>query len=219
MLISTNIAIAVRCSDCGSLRVHHTSLFELFTNRRTELVCTCGQHNAIIKTKDYKSLWMEISCFACQDKHLFKYTLKQLLRGNIITRCIESGIEICFMVSNGDVDELIEKYETDAEELYRELGFLDYFINPEIMMKSLDRIKELDNKGRLSCSCGDNNIEMNIFPDRIELKCMKCEGIKLIYTENNDDYKNFMAKEEIVLRESSFECIDAINQNNDIKKK
>lgn len=219
MLVNTNVAIAVRCSTCGTFEVHNTSLFELFTNKKTELVCTCGQRNAIIKTSDNKSLWMDIDCFVCQDKHTFKYTLKQLLRGNIITRCIESGLEICFIVSHGDVKEIVEKYEVNSEDLYRDLDFLDYFNNPEIMTKSLERIKELDSKGLLSCSCGDNNIEMNIFPDRIELKCMKCEGIKLIYAENNDDYKNFVSKERIVLRESSFECIDAINQNNDTKKK
>lgn len=219
MLINTNIAIAVKCSACGSLNVHDTSLFELFSNRRTELVCTCGQHNAIIKAKNYKSLWMDIDCYVCKDKHTFKYTIKQLVRGNIITRCIESGIEICFVVSNGDVNELIEKREMNFDEIYKELEFLDYFHNTEIMMKSLERIRELDSKGLLSCSCGDKNIEMDIFPDRIELKCMKCEGIKLIYAENNDDYNNFISKKEIVLRESSFECIDAINQNKDTSKK
>ncbi|WP_352419531.1 hypothetical protein [Proteiniborus sp.] len=219
MLVNTNIAIAVRCSACGSLKVHDISIFELFSNEKTELVCTCGQHNAIIKTKDHKSLWMDIDCYVCQDKHTFKYTLKQILRGNIITRCIESGIEICFMVSQGEVDEILEKCERSADGIYKELEFLDYFNNHEIMMKSLERIRELDNKGLLSCTCGDNNIEMNIFPDRIELKCMNCEGIKLIYAENNDDYNNFISKEKIVLRENSFECIDAINQNNDANKK
>lgn len=218
MLINTNIAFAVRCSECGSLKVHDTSLFELFINKRTELVCTCGQQNAIIKAKDYKSLWVDIDCFVCQDKHTFKYTLKQLLRGNIITRCIESGIEICFMVSDGDINELVENYEMNSEILCKGLDFLDYFNNPEIMTKSLERIKKIDSEGLLSCSCGDNNIEMNIFPDRIELKCMNCEGIKLIYAENNDDYNNFISKDKIVLRENGFECIDAINQNKDTKK-
>ncbi|WIV12232.1 hypothetical protein [Proteiniborus sp. MB09-C3] len=219
MLIDTKIAIAVKCGTCDNLNVHETSLFELFTNKTTEIVCTCGQHNAIIKTKNHKSLWMDIDCYVCQDKHTFKYTLKQLLRGNIITRCIETGVEICFIVSCGDVNELIEKYEMNCDGFYKELEFLDYFNNPEIMMKSLERIKELDSSGLLGCSCGENNIEMNIFPDRIELRCMSCEGIKLIYAETNDDYRNFMSKEKIILRENSFECIDAINQNKDTNKK
>lgn len=218
MLVNSKIAIAVRCGTCDNLNVRETTLFELFTNKTTELVCSCGQHNAIIKTKDYKSLWMDIDCFVCQDKHTFKYTLKQLLRGNIITRCVETGVEICFMVSHGDINELIDKYQMNSDSFYKELEFLDYFNAPEIMMKSLDRIKKLDNNGLIGCSCGENSIEMNIFPDRIELKCMKCDGIKLIYAENNDDYNNFISKEKIIIRENTFECIDAINQNHDTKK-
>ncbi|MFA5524126.1 MAG: hypothetical protein WDA24_07190 [Tissierellales bacterium] len=218
MLINSKLAIAVRCDVCNSFNILETTLFELFTNKETELVCSCGQHNAIIKTKDHKSLRMDIYCFVCQDKHTFKYTLKQLLRGNIITRCTETGVEICFMVSDGDINELIEKYQMNYNGFYKELEFLDYFNAPEIMMKSLERIKKLDGKGYIGCSCGEDSIEMNIFPDRIELKCMKCGGIKLIYAENDDDYNNFISKEKILLRENTFECIDAINQNHDTKK-
>lgn len=219
MLINTNIAIAVRCSICGALKVHETSLFKLFKNKKTEIMCSCGQHNAIIKAKDFKSLWVDIDCFACRDKHTFKYTLTQLLKGNIITRCIETGLNICFIVSNGDIDELIEKYEMNPEQLYKELGFLEYFLNSEIMMQSLERIRELDTEGLLGCSCGANNIEMNLFPDRIELKCMSCQGIKLIYAEYEEDYQNLISKKEIIIHESSFECIDAINQSKDTKNK
>lgn len=219
MLVNTKIAIAVRCGTCDNLNVHETTLFKLFSNKLTELECTCGQHIAIIKAKEYKSLWMDIDCYVCEDKHTFKYTLKQLLKGNIITRCIETGIEICFMVNHGDVNELIDNYEMNPGSLFKELEFLDYFNSPDIMMKSLNRVKELDNSGLIGCSCGEKSIEMNIFPDRIELKCMKCEGIKLIYAENNDDYNNFASKDKIILHENSFECIDAINQNQDTKKK
>lgn len=219
MLVNTKIAIAVRCGTCDSLNVHETTLFKIFSNELIELKCTCGQHIAIIRAKDYKSLWMDIDCYVCEDKHTFKYTLKQLLKGNIITRCIETGIEICFMVKHGDVNQIIDNYEMNPSSLYKEVDFLDYFNTPEIMMKSLNRIKELDNDGLIGCSCGEKSIEMNIFPDRIELKCMKCEGIKLIYAENNDDYNNFASKDKIILRENSFECIDAINQNQDTKEK
>lgn len=219
MLINTNIAIAVRCSACGSLKVYDTSLFELFSHKKTDIKCPCGQQNAIIKTKDFKSLWMDIDCFACGGKHTFKYTLTQLLKGNIVNRCIETGLNTSFVVSDGHTEELVDKYEMNPEQLYKELGFLDYFINTEIMMKSLDRIRELDTNGFLGCSCGANSIEMNLFPDRIELKCINCNGIKLIYAEYEEDYKNLYSKEEIIIHESSFECIDAINQNNDRKNK
>lgn len=218
MLVDTNIAIAVRCKACGSLKIYNTTLFKLFANNRTELECDCGQQIAIVKTKDLKNLSIYLDCFTCNNRHLFQYSIKQILRGDIINRCKLTGVEVCFILKSSKVNRIEEKPEMNMREFYNELGLFDYFSNTEIMLSSIDRVKELDSKGLVNCSCGDNNIEMNLFFDRIELRCMKCSGIKLIYAENDEDYHNLINKEEIVIHENSFECIDAINQNRDTKK-
>lgn len=219
MLVNTNIAFAVRCDVCGGLQLHNTSLFELYKDKKTELKCTCGQINAIIKAKDFKSFWIDVVCFACQERHIFKYTLKQLLKGNIVTRCIETGMEICFIGNNEDIHELIEKNEKNPSELLSELGFYDYFENFEVIMKSLEFIKQLDNDGRIKCDCGSYDILTDLFPDRIELKCLNCDSIKMIYAENDEDYRNLKKRERILMHKHGFECIDAINQTNDYFKK
>jgi len=219
MLIDAKVAIAIRCSDCHHLQTYETTLFQLFNKEMREINCACGQRIAAVKAKDRKSLLIEIDCPVCLDKHTFEYTLKQLLAGNITTRCRETGIEICFIVSRGNIDELIDDDIMNSNFIYKDMDFLDYFNSPDIMLKSLERIKDLDNSGLLGCSCGSKNIEMNIFQDRIELRCMKCGGMKLIYAENDDDYEKFISKDSITIHERSFECIDAINQNKDTNKK
>jgi len=222
MLIDTKVAIAIRCSTCNHLHIYETTLFQLFNHKKAEIICPCGQHNATIKTKGCKSLLMEIDCHVCQYKHTFKYTLKQLLTENIVTRCMKSGIEICFLVSHGNINGLIGKNKMSfdsIDSIYNQIDFPDFFNSPDIMLKSIERIKDLDSNGLLGCSCGSNIIEMNMFRDRIELKCAKCGGIKVIYAETNDDFNNLVSKDSITIRERGFECIDAISQNKDTSKK
>lgn len=214
-MIDTNIAFAVRCHACGRLNIHRLSLFDFSRTKRIELECTCRQQNAVLKTRDFKNFWMETLCFACHETHMFKYTLKQLLRGNIAARCVDTGMEMCFIGNNDDVELLIDSYEKESEDLINQLGFYDYFENSNIMMKSIEIVKKMDEEGKVICECGSEALEMNLYPDRIELKCLQCESIQMIYAENEEDLKNLQRKEKIIMHKHAFQCIDAINQNRD----
>jgi len=215
LVLNTNISIAVRCGICGELEIKHISLFELLKNKKTNLRCTCGQTKAIIETRNLKSMTIEIACFACQDNHIYNYSLKQLLRGDKVIKCTNTGMEICFVGNNESINDLIKHCESDTFELIAEKNLLCYFENIEIMKKSLEKIKSLESKGKIKCDCGSHDIYTDLFPDRIELKCMNCNSIKMIYAENEDDYSYLNNKKKILMHKHRFECIDAINQNNE----
>ncbi|WP_069650545.1 hypothetical protein [Caloranaerobacter ferrireducens] len=219
MLIDSNIAIAIRCDICGEITIHDVSLFDFSRSNKINLECECGQSSAIIKTKDYKSFWIELFCFACQDIHVFKYSLRKLLKGKIIARCIETGIEISFIGKNDDIKQLIKEYEKDSEEILNELGFYDYFQNFDIMMKAINRIREMDNEGRIFCDCGSDNIQTDLYPDRIELRCIECGSVHLVYAETDEDLKKLLECEEIQMHKYSLQCIDSRFGNNDRNKK
>jgi hypothetical protein len=218
VLIDTNIAFAIRCDICGKIEVHNMSMFDLSKNRIIELKCSCGQSSAIMETKDYRNFWLQIPCFDCQDIHVFKYTLKQLLKGNVVVRCIETGMEISFIGSANDINQLIDKYQNEHQGLLSELGFYDYFVNFDIMMECINKIRELDDSGNIRCECGSDKIEVSLYEDRIELKCMECGSIQVIFAETEEDLKSLLDKESIFMHKHTFQCLDAINQNNDFKK-
>jgi len=203
---------------CGSLKLHNVSLFNISKDRPIELKSDCGQESAYIKTKDYKTFSMEIPCFACQDTHVFKYTLKQLLKGNIVTPCIETGMEICFIGDNENINELIDKYERD-QEVMEKLDFYGYFENFDIMIQCLNRVRQLTSEGKIKCDCGNGEIKTETFSDRIELRCLDCDSIQMIYAENEEDLGYLIRRESITMHKHGFVCIDAINQNIDSTKK
>lgn len=212
MLVNGDRAFAIKCNKCGKFTIHKFNVFEMSKSKRLEFRCTCGELNGVIKTKDFKSFWIEVHCYACQDTHTFKYTLKNIISGNKIFRCIE-GMEICIIGNNDDVEKLVERSEKDFEDILSELEFYDYFVNYDIMASCLNRIKELCSEGNVACDCGSDEIKVQVFPDRIELRCSKCDSIQMIYAETDEDLYALMTKDKIVMHKHGFVCIDAINQN------
>lgn len=219
MLINTSIAVAIRCDTCGRLKVHTISLFDFVSNQKMKLACECHHTNAIINTQDRKTFWIEIPCFACQDTHVFTYSMKQFFKSNIISRCIETGMEIGYIGKHKDVQKLLSEQERNSYKTIDELGFYDYFDNSDVVMQSISKIRELELNDKVFCDCGYGDIEINLFPDRIELNCLNCNSIQMIYAENEEDLKNLANKESIILNQHSFGCIDAINQNKKNSKK
>ena len=216
MLLNTNISFAALCHICGRLKVHDISLFDISKNEGTNLICSCGEVSATINTKNYKSFLIEIPCFACEDDHVFIYTLKQFLKGNIISRCIETGLEIGFVGKNGDIENLISKHEKKSKKAIEELGFYDYFNNFEIIMESINEIKDMMDDDKISCECGCYDIETKLFPDRIELNCLDCNNSLDVYAETKDDLNRLLIRDTILLKRHSLISIESIMGNNDI---
>ncbi|RKD33524.1 hypothetical protein [Thermohalobacter berrensis] len=218
MLVDTKITIAIPCESCDNIKIYEISLFNFVNTKNIEFKCDCGEANAVIKTEDYKMFWANISCAVCQDVHVYKYKLSQLIKGNIVIRCIDTGIEICFIGKNEDVEDLIEKYEKKSEEMLKDLGFYDFFKDFDAMMNALTILRNMDREDRIYCDCGNDDIKLELFTDSVEFRCPICNSVMMISVENRDDVEALMEKEEIVLHKSSFECIHSVI-NTDLNKK
>ncbi|KNF09749.1 hypothetical protein CLPU_2c02010 [Gottschalkia purinilytica] len=217
MVVDTNLAFAVTCSSCGRLNVQNLSFFDLYNNKRYMVNCSCGDTNAIIKARDTKSIWLEINCIDCQEVHIFKYSLRYIIKKGIISRCTDTGMEICFMGNSDIVNKNISNYENNTIDIINEIDLKEYFTNYDIMIRCLEKVKWLKDNNRITCDCGKQDITIEIFSDRIEVKCTNCQSIKVVYAENEEDYSNVSDKCMITMHQHRFECIDAI-KNNDKNK-
>ncbi|NLW23227.1 MAG: hypothetical protein GXY88_08270 [Tissierellia bacterium] len=60
---------------------------------------------------------------------------------------------------------------------------------------------------------------MSFFSDRIELECLNCHSVKIIFAETEEDLRVLLKKDRIVLKERSVSCIDSMHdKNRDIKE-
>ena len=213
MIVATELVVAMRCPLCGKLDFHSISRFAFAGANNLKITCTCGAPKLIIGTKNRRQFWMQVPCVLCETNHLVYYKAKQLWANRVeFFYCNDTNVELGFFGPEDKVRTLADNYEYSLESLVEGLGYDDYFFNPEIMFEVLNYLHDVAEEGYLYCECGSFQIEIDIFPDRIELRCKDCRSVSVIYAENEEDLSTIKAIKKIELVNSGFRSLENISK-------
>lgn len=205
MYVPTSSIVAIRCPACGQLEFHALSLFDFAGANSNKIQCTCGRTLLNIGTKDRKKFWLHAECVMCETKHMLYFTRKQIWSKQVLELiCEETGLEIGYIGPKNKVRQCVQKQDRSLAEMADELGFADYFDNPDIMYEVLDRLYQIAENGNLNCKCGNQNIEIEIFPDHLELSCDYCRSVARIMAKTDEDLQNINNSTAIMLTETGF---------------
>lgn len=205
MIINTSTILGVRCAKCGKLDFHAVSLFSFSGCNSVRVNCDCGAASVIISTTNKKKFSLKIDCGMCETTHIFYYTLKELWSSAVLTlACLETGLEIGYIGPKEKVKEAWQNQEKTLTDMVDDVGFSDFFDNPDIMYQVLERLNNISEKGLLECLCGNTNIDLEILPDRLELGCSDCGARGVIYAETKNDLLALKQLERIQLSEQEF---------------
>jgi|Deesub1362A_J573_1020465.scaffolds.fasta_scaffold00215_57 hypothetical protein len=211
MLIKTETTLALRCLDCGRSTLETVSRFGLSRGKSKEVLCSCGRLLLVIgsrrglaragrSTKNRKSYWLEINCVICEANHLYHLTPGELWTRSVVNlSCLETGLELGCIGPYEQVRACLQTREQALGVLVEEMGGPSYFRDAEIMLATLTHVHTLAEEGSLSCSCGKSRIELEIFPDRIELHCRHCLRMCILPAEGKQDLAQLEACESIEL--------------------
>jgi predicted RNA-binding Zn-ribbon protein involved in translation (DUF1610 family) len=201
VLVSTTTALALRCPKCGKIKYHSLSLFYFSAKKTLRLSCACGAPLLLVSTRDRKVFYFQVECLICEHKHLAEFFLREIWSGRVLSLvCSEADLEIGFIGPRDQVKKSIANQERSPQEMVDELGYTDYFANPEIMYEILDCLHKIAGEGNLSCQCGNQQVEVEIFAERIELRCSSCGSFGVIRAETRQDVKVMKKILEIVLK-------------------
>ena len=215
MTVDSNLKIAVTCEKCGRINVEQLNLFKLYKNKEEKLSCSCGSLNCIIYTSGLRNINININCVDCGEEHIYIYKFKEAFSGIKMT-CPEIHTVISIIGEQSEISEYIRSSEKDTLEVLYDQKFELFFNNHNIMKKSLEKLQNLKASDDISCDCGNEDIATEIYSDRIELRCTKCQSIKVIYAEEKNDLQHFCNQSSIDMRKNKFEFIDSV-KNSDNK--
>lgn len=208
MLVTTTVAVALRCSNCGKVQFSSLSLFSFSAHKAVRLTCACRAPLLLISTKDGKIFYLQIDCLMCEGRHFFQYALKEIWSSQVLSlTCEETGLEVGFIGPRDQVRRSVEHQERSLREMAEDLGFADYFTNPEVMYEVLDCLHKIAEEGRLSCQCGNLQIEVEIFVERVELRCPGCGAQGVIQAGSREDLEGFKNIWEIKLAPGSLQLL------------
>lgn len=190
MLINLLTKIALSCPACGRLETEKINIFELPVGKLKKISCSCGAEKAAIKKKNDSQLQINYFCLHCNKAHKLLVSAHKFWHSKKIIplSCRETGLNPGFFGPAALVDQEIQNEEKDLKLMAAELGF-DDFKNPDIMLKALDFIHDIAAAGDLSCKCGSNNINIELFFDKIQLICNHCGSRLNIAVVNQYDLK------------------------------
>lgn len=200
MLINTEIILAMRCPVCGKLGSHPVPRFAFSGGRSFSVNCSCGALKLAVAVPKDGRYCLQVSCVVCGDIHPYTVPGRRLWSGQLIELfCRQTGLELGWLGSVDRVGQATHTREENLSVLVSEFASVDYFHNNNVMGAILKRLHALGEQGEVYCRCGNGQIEVDIFPDRLELHCAKCDNIHIIYAETEADYEAVEKLTSIVL--------------------
>ena len=218
MIISTQRSLALRCPLCGRLGNHTISIFDFSKRTPLRVICKCGFNKLIINTKNFKEFYLHLSCLICEEIHIIKFTRQELWEKSVLViRCTETGQELGYLGDETVLDKIIKQKQNDIESIMNNLGFDDYFTNPQVMLEVLNHLHQLAEQNQMFCLCGNNQIEIDVFPEKLELHCSFCQSLHIIYAETLEDLRIVKQASSIALTERGFTSFDASKVHPNLK--
>ncbi len=211
MLIATSAILAMRCPECGRMEFNDFSRFIFPRGKTVDIFCSCGAVKLAVVTKNRVFYLLQIPCPVCETQHLVEISGNGLWSGEItLLSCRETDLELGHIGPESKIMEMISRQEQELEELVNEFGCDGYFNNSEIMYEVLSQLYEIAGRGGLYCQCGNHKIDVDLFPDCLELQCKNCDSVNIIYAETEEDLNVILQVDTIELVRHGFKCLDSL---------
>lgn len=213
MLITTQTTLALKCPICGQLGFCTLSRFALSHNQKRYYKCECGAGLAVL-VKPNNSVRLQVNCTMCEKTHTLLFKPARLWNNEVKTvHCDNTGLEIGFIGPYDQVKAMVRRMDRSVWEIAEELGYDTYFVDSEIMCQALDRLNKMTEDGSLDCECGSSHLEVEVFPDRIELYCANCEAAETIFARTKEDLQHINNLKELHISANKKNCLETRHSN------
>ncbi|MFW5981942.1 MAG: hypothetical protein ACOCQO_01895 [Halanaerobiaceae bacterium] len=201
MVLELSIAFAMRCPTCGRLdEVNQLNIFQLSGDQKVAFDCECGARKATITRKGSAYIALDYYCIICDDFHNVVVPQKVFWSKNKLNSliCLDTDLNLAYFGAYNLVNKELKRQQQELNSMANDLGF-DEFVDPEIMLSILDYLHDIAALNSLYCECGNHNINIELFSDKVELSCNNCNTIRSIPASKKSDLDNIKKLDEIVL--------------------
>ncbi|HHX96657.1 MAG TPA: hypothetical protein GX687_04245 [Clostridia bacterium] len=204
MLLSTYTVVALPCAQCGKMEMHFLSRFACGKKGQVELFCECGKRLMSLTRRARHLYYLQTACPVCTQGHLFEMRGQEIWNEQIcFLVCEQTGIKLAYLGIKEKVQEAIKAEYLSLEEMIQGLQFEHYFLNPKIMFAVLEYLKDSMQEGRIYCSCGHDNFTTEIFAEHVELYCLHCQAVGIIFAETETDLLKLRTRKILELKAHS----------------
>ncbi len=183
VLVDFKRIVAYICPFCSNISSKSISIFHFSGTEKVELICpTHGCHETCVYiTKKNSKYKLDIECPLCGETHNYTISKEHFWNKPLISyKCPIAGISVFFAGERHHVETALE----ESSDLYSDImaDFDDEEENDTLNMlyAIIEKLHMFKDNNKLSCICGNDDIELNVVGGNIVLTCSQCKRSKIV---------------------------------------
>lgn len=191
--------IGFLCPKCRSSVVVDKDMFTL-TAAPVVIPCPCGGSRLIVEYSG-RRFKLNAPCAACGQNHTVSCQEEDLrtLRGMAFS-CKKTGLDCCYIGEEGVVYDALQRLEQRVDQLEQDQEQKGSFLNEIVMTEVLGELKEIAQRGGISCACGSKQWRLKLHYAAAEVVCADCGNALRIPAATLDDLDDLCCKQTLLLR-------------------
>lgn len=198
MVEEASRTIAYICPTCRQSVVVERSVFQLAA-APNELPCPCGKSALRVELMGDR-VKLNVPCLFCQDEHTVACSAKAFLHERALAfSCAASGLDCCYVGEEEPVYAAVKRLEEAVDKLEHDAGEKGTFLDDIVMQEILAELKDIAQRGGISCSCGSNAWRLQVNYSSVDLFCADCGAAMRIPAATASDIDDICCKDTLMI--------------------
>lgn len=191
--------LAYLCPACRQSVAVERSVFQLAASAN-ELPCPCGKSSLRVELMGDR-VKLTVPCLFCGKDHTVTCSSHAFLHEKVLAfSCAASGLDCCYVGEEGAVFAAMRRLEETVDKLEASAGAEGTFLDDIIMHEVLSELRDIAQRGGVSCTCGSREWKLQVNFSSVDLSCAQCGAALRIPAATADDLEDLCCKNTLVIR-------------------
>lgn len=191
--------IAYLCPECRQSIVVEKTIFSLAA-APSRIPCPCGKSALKIEMLG-DQVKLAVPCLFCEREHTVRCSTHAFLHEKALAfSCAASGLDCCYIGDEGPVFAAVKRLEETVDKLETAAGAEGTFLDDVIMHEVLSELRDIAQRGAVSCSCGSKEWKLQINFSSVDIVCFHCGAALRIPAATADDLEDLCCKITLTIK-------------------
>lgn len=191
--------IAYLCPECRQTVAIERTVFQLAA-APAQLPCPCGK-SAVRTEMMGEQIRLTVPCLFCGREHTVICPTEAFLQEKCLAfSCAASGLACCFVGGEDAVLAAARRLEETLDKVADEKEERGSFLDEIIMHEVLSELKDIAQRGGISCTCGSKGWNLQVNYSSVDIICAQCGSVLRLPAATADDLEDICCKHTLTIK-------------------
>lgn len=191
--------LAYLCPSCRRAVIVEKTVFSIAAGP-SSVPCPCGKSALKIDMMGDR-MRLTVPCLFCESEHTVACSTHAFLHEKAVAfSCAASGLDCCYVGEEGPVFAAMERLEKAVDKLEAAAGEKGTFLDGLIMEEVLAELRDIAQRGGISCVCGARAWQLQVNFSSVDLFCADCGAALRIPAATAEDLEDLCCKQSLIIR-------------------